>query len=495
MDGQPYRRVLTAVDPARDAPVASGPAPRLVVHDGRVSKRMVALAWVVVGTAFSACTDDDSSGEPSAATTECPDRDDQTDLAYVEGGDPLQRLDLYQPDVEGCDAVPLVVWVHGGGWQVGDKAQRHGRQGVAVDRCRVGGGERQLPAHRPRGARSTSASWRRRTTRTSPPRWAGSSGPPPELGIDPERIALLGHSAGAGIVAALAADPAYLDAEDLAPADLTCVAPLDTEGFDIDRLITGGGVTAGLYQTVFGTDPRALGGSVADHPRRRGRAPRPVPRHPRRRRTARPGRRLRGRRSLGGRRRHRRRPPRLQPRRRQPPHRRPDRRGAHPSAPALARGLPELSPGQRGGAGLECPHDPSHLALARRHAVLDRPGHPRRRRRAPTSTPRSSGGRSRRPSEEYGGYVMAQVAGGSVAGIGPLPEDMPTAWRLYFASDDVDATATAVADHGGTVIVRTPATWGLSAASAWRRIPPAACSVCGSTARTSARRWSTNRAP
>ena len=54
--------------------------------------------------------------------------------------------------------------------------------------------------------------------------------------------------------------------------------------------------------------------------------------------------------------------------------------------------------------------------------------------------------------EEYGGYVMAQVDGGSVAGIGPVHEGMPAAWQLYFASDDVDATAIAVVDHGGTVL-------------------------------------------
>lgn len=39
------------------------------------------------------------------------------DIAY--GDDPLQVLDLYRPDVDG--PVPTVVYLHGGGWQVGDK--------------------------------------------------------------------------------------------------------------------------------------------------------------------------------------------------------------------------------------------------------------------------------------------------------------------------------------------------------------------------------------
>jgi acetyl esterase/lipase len=42
------------------------------------------------------------------------------DLQYVEGGHERNRLDLYLPDkAEG--RLPLVVWIHGGAWQAGDK--------------------------------------------------------------------------------------------------------------------------------------------------------------------------------------------------------------------------------------------------------------------------------------------------------------------------------------------------------------------------------------
>jgi acetyl esterase/lipase len=43
------------------------------------------------------------------------------DLEYVAGGHERQKLDLYLPDkVSG--PLPVVLWVHGGGWRAGDKA-------------------------------------------------------------------------------------------------------------------------------------------------------------------------------------------------------------------------------------------------------------------------------------------------------------------------------------------------------------------------------------
>ncbi|TWT65259.1 alpha/beta hydrolase [Allorhodopirellula solitaria] len=41
------------------------------------------------------------------------------DLAYAEGDDSRQRLDLYLP--ESSKPLPVIVWIHGGGWQAGSK--------------------------------------------------------------------------------------------------------------------------------------------------------------------------------------------------------------------------------------------------------------------------------------------------------------------------------------------------------------------------------------
>ena len=54
---------------------------------------------------------------------------------------------------------------------------------------------------------------------------------------------------------------------------------------------------------------------------------------------------------------------------------------------------------------------------------------------------------------EYGGYTIAEARGAAAAGIGPLPPDGATAWTLYLASDDADATAAAVPQQGGTVLL------------------------------------------
>lgn len=53
---------------------------------------------------------------------------------------------------------------------------------------------------------------------------------------------------------------------------------------------------------------------------------------------------------------------------------------------------------------------------------------------------------------DYGGYHIAQVDGRAAAGVGPLmQEGQPSAWTVYLASDDADATAKLIAEHGGSI--------------------------------------------
>ncbi len=55
---------------------------------------------------------------------------------------------------------------------------------------------------------------------------------------------------------------------------------------------------------------------------------------------------------------------------------------------------------------------------------------------------------------ETGGYVMCEVGGRPVTGIGPKqgPPEAPAAWTTYLASDDADATTAKVTAAGGAVL-------------------------------------------
>ena len=44
------------------------------------------------------------------------------EIPYVESGHKRQVLDIYLPDDSEGKNLPVMFWIHGGGWQVGDKS-------------------------------------------------------------------------------------------------------------------------------------------------------------------------------------------------------------------------------------------------------------------------------------------------------------------------------------------------------------------------------------
>lgn len=135
-------------------------------------------------------------------------------VPYVSGAsrDVRHALDIYLP--EGRKNFPVVVFVHGGAWTVGDK-HLFGLYGGVGEFLASQGIGAVLPNYRlsprvkhPEHVRDVAkaVAWTRNHIA--------------EYGGDPHQMFLAGHSAGAHLVSLLATDEQYLDAEGLRPSDI-----------------------------------------------------------------------------------------------------------------------------------------------------------------------------------------------------------------------------------------------------------------------------------
>ncbi len=76
------------------------------------------------------------------------------------------------------------------------------------------------------------------------------------LGIDRRRIVLMGHSAGAHLVALVGTDETYLKGAGLSFADIAGVIPIDGAAYDVPAQMTDGPpIMQKTYAQAFGTDP------------------------------------------------------------------------------------------------------------------------------------------------------------------------------------------------------------------------------------------------
>ena len=115
------------------------------------------------------------------------------DLAYVPGGHERQKLDLYLPE-KSAGPLPLVVWVHGGGWQNGSKDQCLPlRLGFTGRGYAVASLNYRLSGHAIFPAQIEDCQ--------AAVRWLRDHAK--DYGLDPERFAAWGSSAGGHLVALL----------------------------------------------------------------------------------------------------------------------------------------------------------------------------------------------------------------------------------------------------------------------------------------------------
>lgn len=181
------------------------------------------------------------------------------DVAY--GSDPRQRMDVYLP-AQAQDA-PALLLVHGGGWRHGDKAQ--GRlvqnkvahwlgQGVVL----VSVNYRMLPDAMP-DVQARDVAQALAQAQQQAAMW----------GADARRFVLMGHSAGAHLVALVAASPEGLRAAGAQPVLGTVV--LDSGAMDVVQTLQA--PHAPLFDAAFGGDPAFWRAVSPQHQLRAGTAP------------------------------------------------------------------------------------------------------------------------------------------------------------------------------------------------------------------------------
>lgn len=219
---------------------------------GTGDERPAAPTGAAAGTATTGTT---ASGEaPAGSPTGCAGRlagpDTRRYRDDVGDDDPdLVSLDVYRrPGATGC---PALVWVHGGGWRRGDKAGRTtdtkaafagdlGAALVSVNyRLVTPGGDVRWPVTGEDVAAAVA--------------WVLDHAG--ELGIDPTRVVLLGHSAGAHLVSIVATHPRLLADAGASREDVRCVVALDSAAFEITAEQVA---RSELFADAFGDDPATL---------------------------------------------------------------------------------------------------------------------------------------------------------------------------------------------------------------------------------------------
>ena len=161
------------------------------------------------------------------------------DIAY--GDDPAQRLDVHLPATTTAGA-PVIFMVHGGAWRLGDKAHEH-FVGNKVARWQTRGlvvvsVNYRLAADVTPVAQAADVAAALVHAQRSAAAW----------GADAERFVLLGHSAGAHLVALLAAAPVPSGVRPW----LGAVA-LDSGALDVVEIMSGPHLP--LHRRAFGDDP------------------------------------------------------------------------------------------------------------------------------------------------------------------------------------------------------------------------------------------------
>jgi arylformamidase len=173
----------------------------------------------------------------------------------------LNQLDVYAPDGVSADLRPIVVYVHGGGWMIGDKGNR------IDDKAKL---------FTDAGYLFASVNYRLSPDISSNPpdfdadrvrfptqpedvaravAWIAENAR--AYGGDPDSILLIGHSAGAHLISLVGTNPEFTKRAGIESEQLIGVVALDTETFEVARDAAPSGTPPGQRQLLlwnaFGT--------------------------------------------------------------------------------------------------------------------------------------------------------------------------------------------------------------------------------------------------
>lgn len=177
------------------------------------------------------------------------------DVPYVVNGHARHVLDIYAPERKADEKLPVMFWIHGGGWQVGDKKNVALKPKALTDRgfIFVSTNYRLLPEVQMEdliGDVAASLGWVHKNISMH--------------GGDPSRIYVGGHSAGAQLAALICTDDRYAAKHGMPFGDLKGCIPVDGDTYDIPKIIMtaehrqalyGGKMFTFGHRQKFGNDP------------------------------------------------------------------------------------------------------------------------------------------------------------------------------------------------------------------------------------------------
>ncbi len=168
----------------------------------------------------------------------------ERDVAYAEPKNERQTLDVFAP--ASGKGHPIVFWIHGGGWEAGDKTDVQVKPQAFVDKgfVFVSTNYRLIP-------NVTIDEMAGDVAKAI--RWVHDHAE--EYGGDHETFFVMGHSAGAQLAALLSTDERYLEAEKLSLSLIKGCVPVDGDTYDVPlQIATVEQRRKDIYRMKFGDE-------------------------------------------------------------------------------------------------------------------------------------------------------------------------------------------------------------------------------------------------